>query len=59
MIVFQKYMKTKFNSDDDLPLNKTLEIRSMIIVVRSVFYENNKIKVLCFNQVSTIGVMMY
>ena len=39
MIVFQKYMKTKFNSDDDLPLNKTLEIRSMIIVVRSVFYE--------------------
>ena len=52
-------MKTKLNSDDDLPLNKTLEIRSMIIVVRSVFYESNKIKGLCFNQISTIGVMMY
>ena len=22
----KKYMKTKYNSDDDLPLNKTLEI---------------------------------
>ena len=55
----EKYMKTKLNSDDDLPLNKTLEIRSMIIVVRSVFYESNKIKGLCFNQISTIGVMMY
>ena len=52
-------MKTKLNSDDDLPLNKTLEIRSMIIVARSVFYESNKIKGLCFNQISTIGVMMY
>ena len=35
-------MKIKFNSDDNLPLNKTIEIRSMIIVVRAVFHENNK-----------------
>ena len=35
-------MKIKFNSYDDLPLNKTLKIRSMIIVVRAVFHEINK-----------------
>ena len=35
-------MKTKFNSDDELRLNKTIETPSMIIVVRAVFYENNK-----------------
>ena len=39
----KKYMKTiKFNSDDKLPVNKTIEIPSMIIVVRAVFYENNR-----------------
>ena len=38
----EKYMKTKFNSDDELRLNKTIETPSMIIVVRAVFYENNK-----------------
>ena len=32
----------KFNSDDELPLNKTIGILSMIIVVRVVFHENNK-----------------
>ena len=35
-------MKIKFNSDDDLPLNKTTGIPSMIIVVRAVLHENNK-----------------
>ena len=35
-------MEIKFNSDDYLPLNKTIEIPSMIIVVRAAFYENNK-----------------
>ena len=34
-------MKIKFNSDDNLPLNKTIEIPSMIIVARVVFHENN------------------
>ena len=38
----EKYMKIKFNSDDGLPLNKTIETPSMVIVVRAVFHENNK-----------------
>ena len=38
----EKYMKIKFNSDDELPLNKTIRIPSMKIVVRAVFLENNK-----------------
>ena len=36
-----KYMKIKFDSDDELTLNKTIEI-PMIIFVRPAFYENNK-----------------
>ena len=36
-----KYMKIKFNSDDELPLNKTIKIPTITIVVRAVFYENN------------------
>ena len=35
-------MKIKFNSDDKLPLKKTIEICSMIIFVRAVFHETNK-----------------
>ena len=35
-------MKIKFNFDDDLPLNKTLKLFNMIIVVRSVFHEGSK-----------------
>ena len=35
-------MKIKFNSRDELPLNKTIENPSMIIVVRAIFFENNK-----------------
>ena len=38
----EKYMKIKFNSDDDLLLNKTLELCSMIIFIRSVVQEGNK-----------------
>ena len=34
-------MKIKFNLDDELPLNKTIEIPSMILVVRAIFLENN------------------
>ena len=30
------------NSDDDLPLKKTLKLCNMIIVVRFVFHEGNK-----------------
>ena len=35
-------MKIKFNFNDDLPLNKTIEIRNAKIVVRAVFHENKK-----------------
>ena len=35
-------MKIKFNSNDELHLNKTIEIPSMTIVVRAIFHENNK-----------------
>ena len=38
----EKFMKKKFNSDDELPLNKKIEIPSMIIAVRAVFQENDK-----------------
>ena len=38
----KKYMKIKFDLDDDLPLNKTMEIYNVIIVVRAIFYENKK-----------------
>ena len=31
------FMKIKFDSDDDLPLKKTLKLHNMTIVVRSVF----------------------
>ena len=33
------YMKIKFSSDDDLPLKRTLKLRNIIIVVRSIFHE--------------------
>ena len=35
-------MKIRFNSDDYLPLKKTLELHNMVKVVRSVFPEGNK-----------------
>ena len=35
-------MKIKFNSDDNLPLNKQLKFLSVTIVVRSVFEEDGK-----------------
>ena len=33
----EKYMKTKFNLDDELPLYKTIEIPAMVIVVSAIF----------------------
>ena len=38
----EKYIKIKFNSDDNLPLNEIQQLRNLIIVVRSVFLEDNK-----------------
>ena len=37
------YMKIKFNSDDDLPLNKPLKFHLMTITIRSVFEEDGKL----------------
>ena len=37
------YIKIKFNSDDDLPLNKPLKFYSMIITIRSGFEEDGKL----------------
>ena len=36
-------MKIKFNSDDDLPLNKLLKFHLMTITIRSVFEEDDKL----------------
>ena len=40
-------MKIKFNFDDELPLNKVIQIRTMIIAISrtmiiAFFHENNK-----------------
>ena len=35
-------MKIKFNSDDDLPLNKSLKFHNMTIIIRSDFEEDGK-----------------
>ena len=37
------YMKIRFNSDDDLPLNKQLKFHNMVITIRSVFKEDGKL----------------
>ena len=37
------YMKIKFNSDDDLPLNKPLKFHNMTITIRSIFEEDGKL----------------
>ena len=36
------FLKIRFESDDDLPLGKMLNIPSLVIVTRSVFQEDNK-----------------
>ena len=36
-------MKIKFNSDDNLPLNKPLKFHNMTITIRSVFEEDGKL----------------
>ena len=40
----EKYMKIKYNSGDELPLNKTIKIRVMVklLLERATFHENNK-----------------
>ena len=37
------HMKIKFNSDDDVPLNKSLKFTLMTITIRCVFEEDGKL----------------
>ena len=37
------FMKIKFNSDDDLPLNKPLKFHMNTVIIRSVFEEDDKL----------------
>ena len=41
--ILEKRMKIKFNSDDDLPLNKPLKFHLMTTTIRSVFEEYGKL----------------
>ena len=41
-MIMIKNIKIKLDSDDKLPLNKTIQIPVMVIVVKYIFYENNK-----------------
>ena len=36
------YIKIKFDSDDNLPLNKVLKLHTLIIIIRSVFERDGK-----------------
>ena len=37
------YMKITFNSDDNLPLSKPLKFYQMVVTIRYVFSEDNKL----------------
>ena len=39
----KNYMKIKFNSDNNLPLNNLLKFDNMTITIRSVFKEDDKL----------------
>ena len=41
-------MKIKFNSDNELPLNKSLKFHAMTIITRSAFEEDGKLYPLVF-----------
>ena len=36
-------MKIKFNSDNELPLNKPLNFHAMTLIIRSIFEEDSKL----------------
>ena len=48
-------MKIKFNSDDDLPLNRPQKLHAMTIIIRSVFEEGGKL----YPQVWIIKMLQY
>ena len=39
----KNYMKIKFNSDDNLPLNKPLNVYNANVIIRCVFSEDNQL----------------
>ena len=38
----KEYMKNRFSSDDNLPLNKILKLHMLTVIARSVFQQNDK-----------------
>ena len=42
LVVQKLYMTIKFDSDDELPLNKMIEVPTIAIVARAIFLEYNK-----------------
>ena len=36
------YMKIKFNSDDDIPLNKQLNFLTITVIIRNIFEKDGK-----------------
>ena len=42
------YTKIKFNSDDNLPLNKSLKFYNTTVTIRCIFKEDNKLHPLVF-----------
>ena len=44
----EDYMKIKFNSDDDFPLNKPLKVHNMAITIRSVYKEDGNLYLYVF-----------
>ena len=39
----KEYMKVRFSSDDNLPLNKSLKFYNMTVTIRCVFSEDNSL----------------
>ena len=40
-VYFQNYLKIKINSDDDLLLEKTLNMHNAVILIKSLFNKNH------------------
>ena len=39
---YEDYMKIKFNSDDDIPLNKQLNFPTITVIIRNIFEKEGK-----------------
>ena len=50
------YKKIKFNSDDNLPLNKQLKFHTMTVTIRPVFSEDNKLHPQVFSDEALLSV---